>query len=96
MALDRARSLETLSWELRVAISLAKLWHRDGKAAKAKALLSFVYDRFTEGFETADLKAARVLIDALSALAEDQGEAAGGAPDSRRSVEGIAGSVSRW
>jgi predicted ATPase/DNA-binding winged helix-turn-helix (wHTH) protein len=66
-ALDRARHLEALSWELRAATSLAKLWRRDGKTAKAKELLSSVYDRFTEGFETADLKAARALTDALGA-----------------------------
>ena len=62
-ALDRARRLEALSWELRAATSLAKLWRRDGKTAKAKELLSSVYDRFTEGFDTADLKAARALIE---------------------------------
>jgi predicted ATPase/DNA-binding winged helix-turn-helix (wHTH) protein len=62
-ALDRAHRLGALSWELRAAMSLAKLWRRDGKTVKAKELLSSVYDRFTEGFETVDLKAARGLID---------------------------------
>ena len=62
-ALDRARRLGALSWELRAATSLAKLWRRDGKTAQATELLSSVYNRFTEGFETADLKAARALIE---------------------------------
>ena len=66
-ALDRARRLGALSWELRAATSLAKLWRRDGKTAQAKELLASVYDRFTEGFETADLKAARAMIDELGA-----------------------------
>src|SRR5262249_28900228 len=61
-ALEWARRQEALSWELRAAASLAELWHRRGKTAEADQLLSSVYNRFTEGFETADLKAARALI----------------------------------
>jgi predicted ATPase len=61
-ALERARWQEALSWELRAATSLAELWHRRGKTAEADQLLSSVYGRFTEGFETADLKTARALI----------------------------------
>ncbi len=64
-ALDLARSQQALSWELRAAMSLAKLWCRDGKTAEASNLLTAVYGRFTEGFETADLKCARALIDAF-------------------------------
>jgi predicted ATPase len=65
-ALDEARRQQALSWELRAATSLAKLWHDGGKTAEAKALLSAVYDRFTEGFETADLRTARAVIGELS------------------------------
>jgi predicted ATPase len=61
-ALEWARRQEALSWELRAATSLADLWHRRGNSAEADQLLSSVYSRFTEGFETADLKAARALI----------------------------------
>jgi predicted ATPase len=64
-ALDWARRQEALSWELRAATSLAKLWRRNGKTAEAHALLSAVYKRFTEGFDTADLKTAAALIDEL-------------------------------
>jgi predicted ATPase len=66
-ALDRARRQEALSWELRAATSLATLWHRNGRTAEADNLLSGVYGRFTEGFNTADLKTARALIDMLRA-----------------------------
>jgi predicted ATPase/DNA-binding winged helix-turn-helix (wHTH) protein len=61
-ALEWARRQEALSWELRAATSLAVLWHQRGRTAEADQLLSPVYSRFTEGFETADLKAARALI----------------------------------
>jgi predicted ATPase len=64
-ALDRARRQGALSWELRAAISLAKLWHQNGKTAEAHDQLAAVYDRFTEGFDTADLKTARALMSEL-------------------------------
>ena len=54
-----------MSWELRTAMSLARLWHRQGRLDEARKLLSSVYDRFTEGFETTDLKAATRLLDEL-------------------------------
>jgi hypothetical protein len=54
-----------LSWELRAATSLARLLHNQGHPADALALLRPVYDRFTEGFDTADLQTAKVLFDAL-------------------------------
>jgi predicted ATPase len=62
-ALDWARRQGTLSWELRVATSLARLLRDQGRFADASALLQAVYGRFTEGFETADLKAAKALLD---------------------------------
>jgi predicted ATPase len=64
-ALDWARRQGALSLELRAASSLARLLRDQGRSANAKALLQPVYDRFTEGFGTADLMAARTLIDAL-------------------------------
>jgi predicted ATPase len=64
-ALDWARRQGALSWELRVAMSLARLWHHNDKTADADTLLSAVYDRFTEGFDTIDLRTARALIEAL-------------------------------
>jgi len=51
-----------LSIELRCAVDLAGLWHHQGRTKAARELLASVYDRFTEGFDTADLRAARVLL----------------------------------
>jgi predicted ATPase len=65
-AMAEARRQDALSWELRVGLSLANLWRDANKAEEASKLLSGIYDRFTEGFETADLMAARVLIDNLN------------------------------
>jgi predicted ATPase len=65
-SVDLARRQGALSWELRTATSLARLLHDQGRSAGATALLQPVYDRFTEGFATADLKAAKVLLDDLS------------------------------
>jgi predicted ATPase/DNA-binding winged helix-turn-helix (wHTH) protein len=64
-ALDLSRRQGTLSWELRAATSLAQLRRDQGRAAEAVALLQPVYDRFSEGFETADLRATKALLDAL-------------------------------
>jgi predicted ATPase/DNA-binding winged helix-turn-helix (wHTH) protein len=64
-ALDWARRQETLAWELRAATGLARLWREQGRSAEALELLEPVYERFTEGFETVDLKAARALFDTL-------------------------------
>ena len=63
-ALDWARRQGALSWELRAATSLARLRDHD-RSAEAIALLVPIYNRFSEGFETADLKAAKALIDGL-------------------------------
>jgi predicted ATPase len=65
-ALDWARRQGALSWELRAATSLARLLSDQGRSADAAALLQPVYERFTEGFDTADLKAAKALLDDLS------------------------------
>jgi predicted ATPase len=64
-ALDWARRQGALSWELRAATSLAQLLRDQGRPADAMALLQPIYDRFTEGFDTVDLQAAKALIDAL-------------------------------
>jgi TOMM system kinase/cyclase fusion protein len=64
-ALDIARRQQTKSWELRAATSLARLWQQQGKRTEARALLAPIYGWFTEGFDTADLQEARVLLDAL-------------------------------
>jgi predicted ATPase len=63
-ALDSARRQGALSFELRAATSLGRLLRDQGRPADALAPLQPVYDRFTEGFETADLKAAKALLDA--------------------------------
>ena len=64
-ALGWARRQGALSWELRAAMSLARLVGDRGRPADAMALLQPVYDRFTEGFETADLKTAKALLGTL-------------------------------
>jgi predicted ATPase/DNA-binding winged helix-turn-helix (wHTH) protein len=58
-SLDWARRQGALSWELRTSTSLSCLQHDQGRIAEARNLLQPVYDRFSEGFETADLKAAK-------------------------------------
>jgi predicted ATPase len=65
-ALDEARRQQALSWELRAAMSLARLLRNQGRPADAIACLKPVYDRFTEGFDTADLIVAKQLLDELS------------------------------
>ncbi len=62
-SLDAARRQQALSWELRAATSLARLLRHQGRPTDAIACLRPVYDRFTEGFETADLIAAKQLLD---------------------------------
>jgi predicted ATPase len=64
-ALDWARRQGALSWELRAATSLTPLLRDQGRSADAVALIQPVYGRFTEGFDTADLKAAKALLDTL-------------------------------
>ena len=65
-ALDIARNQQAKSFELRAATSLSKLWHQQGKRQEAHDLLAPVYHWFTEGFDTADLKDAKALLDELS------------------------------
>jgi predicted ATPase/DNA-binding winged helix-turn-helix (wHTH) protein len=63
--LDWARRQGALSWELRCATSLARSWRDQARSKQARELLAPVYDRFTEGFATADLIAAKALIEEL-------------------------------
>jgi len=65
-ALDVARRQEAKSLELRAAMSLSRLWQRQGKCAEARQLLADIYGWFTEGFDTADLQEAKALLEALS------------------------------
>jgi predicted ATPase len=64
-ALEVARRQQAKSLELRAAMSLARLWQRQGKRAEARELLAPIYGWFTEGFDTADLQEARELLEAL-------------------------------
>ena len=64
-AREMAREQGALFWELRVALSLARLLRGEGRSADAVGILQPVYDRFSEGFKTADLRSARALLDAL-------------------------------
>jgi len=64
-ALDVARRQQAKSYELRAAMSLSRLWQRQGKRDAARALLAGLYDWFTEGFDTLDLQEARALLEAL-------------------------------
>jgi adenylate cyclase len=54
--------------ELRAAMSLSRLWQRQGKRDQARELLAPIYGWFTESFETADLQEAKALLDALSSF----------------------------
>jgi predicted ATPase len=66
-ALAVARQQQAKSWELRAAMSLARLWRDQGKPQQARELLAPVYGWFTEGFDTRDLKEAKELLDHLTA-----------------------------
>ena len=67
---ERSRSRvqqQAKSWELRAAMSMARLWRDQGKRDEARELLAPVYGWFTEGFDTVDLKQAKALLDELAA-----------------------------
>ena len=66
-ALSVARQQQAKSWELRAAMSMARLWRDQGKVQQARELLAPVYGWFTEGFDTRDLKEAKALLDELAA-----------------------------
>jgi adenylate cyclase len=62
----RRRRQQARSLELRAAVDLARLWLRRGERAPARELLGEVYGRFTEGFDTADLREARSVLASLA------------------------------
>jgi class 3 adenylate cyclase/predicted ATPase len=66
-ALAVARRQQAKSWELRAAMSVARLWRDQGKRDEARELLAPVYGWFTEGFDTRDLKEAKALLDEFGA-----------------------------
>ena len=66
-ALAVARQQQAKSWELRAAMSMARLWRDQGKPQQARELLAPVYGWFTEGFDTLDLKEAKALLGELQA-----------------------------
>ena len=66
-ALAVARTQQAKSWELRAAMSMARLWRDQGKRDEARDLLAPVYGWYTEGFDTLDLKQAMALLDELHA-----------------------------
>jgi predicted ATPase len=65
-AIDIARGQSAKLWELRTAVSLARLWRDQGRHAEARDLVGTVYDWFTEGFELSDLKDAAALLKELA------------------------------
>jgi predicted ATPase len=68
-----AREQKAKSWELRAVMSLARRYQDQNKRAEAHALLKRIYSNFTEGFDTADLREAKALLDELSRASVDVG-----------------------
>ncbi len=64
-AIEIARRQQAKSLELRAVTSLAQLWQQQGKTTEARELLAPVYNWFTEGFDTKDLREAKVLLEEL-------------------------------
>jgi len=65
-ALDTARRQQAKSLELRAAMSLSRLWQKQGKQEEAKQMIADIYGWFTEGFDTVDLKEAKALLEKLA------------------------------
>jgi predicted ATPase len=65
-ALLVSRAQQAKSWELRATISMARLWRDQGKRQQARDLITPIYNWFTEGFDTLDLKQAKALCDELT------------------------------
>ncbi len=65
-AIEVARRQQAKSWELRATVSLCRLWQKQGKTEEARKILQEIYDWFTEGFDTKDLKEAKALLEELS------------------------------
>jgi len=64
-SLETGRRQQALSWQLRTACDLARHWQAQGRSEEALTLLQSIYDRFTEGFGTADLIQAQALLESL-------------------------------
>ena len=64
-AIEVVREFEAKSWELRAIMSLSRLWQKQGKQEEARHVLEKIYSWFTEGFETADLQEAKMLLPVL-------------------------------
>jgi predicted ATPase len=62
-AITMAQRMSAKAWELRAAMSMARLWREQGKPQQARELVAPVYGWFTEGFDTLDLKEAKALLD---------------------------------
>jgi predicted ATPase len=62
-SLDCARTQSALGWQLRSATALFHLWLDQGRPDAARRMLTGIYEQFTEGFETIDVRAARALLD---------------------------------
>ncbi len=75
-SLERARAQRALSWELRTAMSIARLRRKLDRREEARDLLEFAYGRFAEGFDTAYLKRAKQLLDELGGAPEQQARSA--------------------
>ena len=65
-ACAHARSMGAKAWDLRTTMSFGRLLNSQGRRDEARAMLADIYDWFTEGFDTADLKEAKALLDELS------------------------------
>ena len=65
-AIEIARRQSAKSLELRAVMSLSRLWHSQGKKEQARRMLAEIYGLFTEGFDTADLREAKALLEELS------------------------------
>jgi predicted ATPase len=65
-AIAMAQRMSAKAWELRAAMSLAQLWRDQGRRQQAHDLLASVYDRFTEGFDTLDLKDSKALLEQMA------------------------------
>jgi len=65
-AIEIARRQQSKSLELRAVMSLSRLWQKQGKKTEARQLLAEIYRWFTEGFDTADLKTAKALLEELA------------------------------
>jgi predicted ATPase len=83
-ALTIAQQQQARWWELRAAITLAKLWHDEGKYLEAYSLLQPVYEWFVEGFDTTPLKDAKALLSELRDVSGPQEQARRGEPWKRR------------